>query len=150
MAYHYLIGPSGTIYEGRSESTAPSSGTIYLTEAQWEAAGQDEQGKTTAAKPGGSAKPGASAGHLTICFLGTYHDALPTQEAQDAFLWLAREKMNEHEIPLERVLFHREIACWTDCPGQALYDWFRGPERRRGMLGPGLKKLQAYQSKEKL
>ena len=84
IAYHYLIGPSGKVYEGRAEAYASSSGTVYLTRAQWEAAPQDETGRTTAAKPEGIAKPGHSAGHLTICFVGSYGGQLPTPAARDA------------------------------------------------------------------
>ncbi len=55
IAYHYLVGPSGAIYEGRSERFAPSSGTVYLTPEQWSAAPQNDLGQTTAAD---SPRPG--------------------------------------------------------------------------------------------
>jgi hypothetical protein len=141
IAYHYLIGPSGKVYEGRAEAYASSSGTVYLTQAQWEAAPQDETGRTTAAKPEGIAKPGHSAGHLTICFVGSYGGQLPTPAARDAASALIVRKLKEHGLGAEALFFHREIACWSDCPGQALYDWFRGPSRKRGAQGEGLRSI---------
>lgn len=148
IAYHYLIGPSGAIYEGRAERFAPSSGTVYLTPAQWSAAPQNDLGQTTAAiplTPDGQEidRPGASAGHLLISVLGDYSEELPTPEARDAVVRLAAAKLYEHGLTADDVYFHREVAVFTDCPGQRFYDWFRGPTRQRGARGEGLQRIAA-------
>ena len=143
IAYHYLIGPTGKIYEGRSEKYAASSGTVYLTKPQWEAAGQNEKGQTAAAKPSGVEKPGASEGHLTVSLLGTFHDELPGEVTRRNLAKFVAQKLKEHNLTIDAVFFHREIACWTDCPGQELYDWFRGFTRKRGTIGPGMTWIKA-------
>lgn len=148
IAYHYLVGPSGTIYAGRAEAYAPSSGTVYVTPEQWTAAGQNELGQTAASVPLDAdgqevARPGASAGHLLISVLGDYSEVLPTPEARDAVVRLAAAKLYAHGLSADDVYFHREVAVGTDCPGQAFYDWFRGPERRYQSRGPGLDHIAA-------
>ena len=147
VAYHYLVGPSGKVYEGRSERFAASSGTIYLTKEQWEAAPQDGAGGTRASKPLAAVKPGHSGGHLTVCFVGSYGNALPTEAARRAAVALVARKLAENHLTADDVFFHREIALSTDCPGQALYDWFRGPARKRGARGPGLDAIAAELSR---
>ncbi len=142
IAYHFLIGPSGTVYEGRSTQFAAASGTVYLTPEQWEAAGQDATGKTTAPKPPGSSPPGASAGHLTISVIGTFHRELPEEKVRDRLTSLIAERLIRHGLDVDDVFFHREVSCWTDCPGQALYDWFRGEQGKRGARGPGLVEVE--------
>lgn len=143
IAYHFLIGPSGTVYEGRSEKYAASSGTIYLTKAQWEAAPQNSLGVTEAAKPDDLAKPGHSKGHLTVCFIGNFEKELPTKAALDSMAKLVARKLKENGLGTDAVMLHREIACWSDCPGQALYDWFRGPSRKRDGRGPAFQSIEA-------
>jgi hypothetical protein len=128
IAYHYLIGPSGTVYEGRSPRYASSSGTVYLSAEQLERAGQTATGHTAAPVPTGAKAPGASAGHLTVCFLGSYGTSLPTEEARRAAVRLIARLLRENGLTPDAIRLHREVA-HSDCPGQALYDWFRGPER---------------------
>ncbi len=147
IAYHYLIGPSGKVYEGRSERYAASSGTIYLTKEQWEAGGQDASGRTLAGKPPGGVKPGHSEGHLTVCFIGSYGKSLPTEAARRAAVALVARKLAEHHLGADDIYFHREIAWATDCPGQTLYEWFRGSAPRRGTRGAGLDAIAAVLSK---
>lgn len=148
IAYHYLIGPSGTIYEARSERFAASSGTVYLTPAQWEEAGQNDLGQTTAPIPmGPDGQPlepsGATAGHLTISLIGTYHTTLPTPAARAALIELTVAKLHEYGLHPEAVHTHREVAVPTDCPGQRLYDWLRGDSRQRDGRGEGLRLIDA-------
>lgn len=148
IAYHYLIGPSGVVFRGRAEAFAPASGTVYLTDAERVAAGQDSLGRSAAVVPSGPdgvprTPPGASAGHLTVSVIGNYEDRLPPPAARDALVRLVAEKLHEHGLGVESVRFHREVAVGTVCPGQALYDWFRGPDRRDGSRGPGLRRVEA-------
>lgn len=147
IAYHYLIGPSGKVYEGRSERYAASSGTIYLTKEQWEAAGQNASGQTLAGKPPRGVKPGHSAGHLTVCFIGSYGKTLPTEAALRAAVALVARKLAENHLSADDIYFHQEIAWSTDCPGQALYEWFRGPAPKRGARGAGLDAVAAAMRK---
>lgn len=148
IAYHYLIGSSGRIYEGRSPAYAAASGTVYLKPAEWSAAGQNELGMTTAVLPPSRSgekpiPPGASEGHLTICFLGNFAAELPSPPARQAMARLVAQQLKAHALTIGDVMFHREIACWSDCPGQALYDWFRGPTRKRSGIGDGLRLIEA-------
>ncbi len=147
IAYHFLIGSSGTIYEGRSLTYAASSGTVYLKPSEWSSAGQNKSGQTTAPLPvddrGEKARaPGASDGHLTICFIGNFSAQLPTIEAQQAMARLVAQQLKRHSLKITDVFFHREVACWSDCPGQTLYDWFRGKDRRVGSRGDGLRMIE--------
>lgn len=148
VAYHWLVGPSGAVYRGRAEAFAPASGTVYLTDTQRDTAGQDALGHSAATVPVGpdgapAEPPGASAGHLTISVIGDYTDRLPSPEARDALVGLVAERLHAHGLNVEDVRFHREVAVGTVCPGQALYDWFRGPDRRDGARGPGLRQVEA-------
>lgn len=149
IAYHYLIGPSGKVYEGRSQSFATSSGTVYLSPSEWSASGQNETGQTVAPLPKdaqgrAAVPPGASAGHLTICFIGNFAEQLPTLEARQAMVRLMADQFKLHGLKTDDVVFHREVACWSDCPGQALYDWFRGSARKRAAMGPGLQGIEDH------
>jgi hypothetical protein len=148
IAYHYLIGPSGRIYEGRSPAYAASSGTVYLTPSEWSASAQDALGTTQAPMPTDAngkklEPPGASAGHITVCLIGNFAGELPSPEARAAMARLVARLLKTHSLKITDVMFHREIACWSDCPGQVLYDWFRGPTRKRGGIGEGLQLIEA-------
>lgn len=147
IAYHYLIGPSGRVYEGRSPAFAAASGTVYLKPEERLASGQNALGQTTAPIPVDSAgnkviPPGASEGHLTICLIGDFSKRLPTPEAQQAMAVLVATQLRLHSLKIAEVLFHREVACWSDCPGQILYDWFRGRNRKVGSRGEGLRLIE--------
>lgn len=137
IAYHYLVASDGRIFQGRDPKYAASSGTVYLTQAQWEAAPLNKNGQTTASKPDVS-KPGASEGHLTISVIGSFNDQLPSEVMRRNLAKFVALKLKEHQLSIDDVYFHREIACWTDCPGQELYDWFRGVSRERRAKGPGM------------
>ena len=148
VAYHVLIGPSGAVFEGRAEAFAPASGTVYLTDAEREAAGQDALGRSAAAVPLGPDRapvepPGASGGHLTVSVVGDYEERLPPEPAREALVRVVSEALHAHGLGVGDVRFHREVAVGTVCPGQALYDWFRGPDRRDGARGPGLRHVEA-------
>ncbi len=75
--------------------------------------------------------------------LGDYSEQLPTPEARDAVVRLAAAKLYENGLSADDVYFHREVAVFTDCPGQRFYDWFRGPTRQRGARGEGLQRIAA-------
>ena len=62
--------------------------------------------------------------------------------ALDSATRLVATKLREYDLGLDAVMMHREIACYTDCPGQALYDYFRGQARTRGAAGEGLQLIR--------
>lgn len=95
LAYHFLIAPSGRIYEGRNPAYAGDSATKY-----------DLQGK------------------LLICLLGGYEKTPPTTEALRALTHFVRAKMAEHGVPPAAVKGHRDYAS-TDCPGRYPYAWLQ-------------------------
>jgi len=64
---------------------------------------------------------------IGICVVGWYddgHDNLPTKAQQESLGKLLREKMAEHDIPRERVDFHRHYATYKSCPGYHITDEF--------------------------
>lgn len=96
LAYHYLIGPSGTIYEGRDPAYAADTSTSY-----------------------------DPAGHLTICLMGNFEEEEPSEEARSALVRLAVELLASHDLPPEALTTHRRVAA-TACPGANLEAWLTG------------------------
>ncbi|MBF0542795.1 MAG: N-acetylmuramoyl-L-alanine amidase [Candidatus Riflebacteria bacterium] len=94
-AYHYLIAPSGRIYEGRNSGFQGDSGTKY-----------DLKNK------------------LMICMLGNYQEKDPTAQATKALSELLIAKMKEYELKPENIFGHRDLAV-TECPGNKLYQWLK-------------------------
>ncbi|MBU1105736.1 MAG: peptidoglycan recognition protein family protein [Candidatus Riflebacteria bacterium] len=93
IAYHYLIAPSGKIYEGRNPKFAGDSGTKYDTNSL-----------------------------LMICFVGTYDKRLPTPMARHSLKKLINNRLAYYRLVESNVCCHRDLA-QTDCPGNALYGW---------------------------
>lgn len=93
IAYHYLIAPSGKIYEGRNPKFTGDSGTKYHTN-----------------------------GLLMICFVGTYDKRLPTPKARYSLKKLIKNRLAYYRLVESNVCCHRDLA-QTDCPGNALYAW---------------------------
>lgn len=152
IAYHYLIAADGRIFEGRSTRFAPDSGTRYLTEAQWRAnpivtpdGSHPDPNRNLAV--GGAApvpesvtgpRPGRVQGHLTVCFLGDFMEAEPSEAARRAFVALCAHLLHRHRLSVEDVWLHREVAS-SACPGNRLYAWLRDyPRGGRYAPGPGL------------
>lgn len=96
VAYHYFVGSSGQIYEGRDWRFAGDSGTTYDLN-----------------------------GRLLICLLGDFTEAMPTEKALDAMLRLVAAKLHEHKLSASDVVTHQMVAA-TDCPGAAMQKWFEG------------------------
>jgi hypothetical protein len=94
VAYHYFVGATGTIYEGRSWQFQGSSGTKYDLD-----------------------------GRLLICLLGDFSERLPSAETLDTLVTLVAEKLHEHKLTPDKVLTH-QMAAATDCPGAAMQKWF--------------------------
>jgi hypothetical protein len=155
IAYHYLIAPDGRIFAGRPTDYAPDSGTRYLTEKQWREnaihtpalAAEDPVnhalgGITYVPESVTGPRPGNVAGHVTICFLGNFMQAEPTDAAKRSFVALCAHLLSEYELGVDDVWLHREVAS-TLCPGDALYHWLRNyPAGGRYALGQGLRQVQ--------
>lgn len=94
VAYHYFIGASGKIYEGRDPRYAGDSGTRYDLD-----------------------------GRLLVCLLGDFTKAKPGDEAIAALVRFAAAKLHEHGLTPGDVVTHRMVAA-TDCPGDAMQKWF--------------------------
>ena len=156
IAYHFLIAPDGRIFEGRSTEYAPNSGTRYLSEEQWRDnsifTADDFERDPKSVGVGGTTfvpesttgpRPGNVAGHITICFLGNFMDAEPTDAAKQSFIPLCAYLLQKHDLRIGDVWLHREVAS-TLCPGNVLYAWLRSyPKEERYSLGPGLKQVQS-------
>lgn len=180
IAYHYIIGPSGKVYEGRPSNRRADSNTRYVSEAirssskyntttRWDDDNETKKSKITYTKgsvdlwrTGGvnknldrlkvPAKPGFIGGHLTIVFLGNFDQPAdgmpspqPTDPAKKAFVNLAAEILKEKDLSSRQIVMHRECAS-TNCPGDGIYEWLRGPAspKARGErnLGPGIKAVE--------
>lgn len=154
IAYHYLIAPDGRVFEGRSTKYAPNSGTRYLSEQQWREnsifttadAERDPAigigGTTYIPESVTGPRPANVAGHITICFLGNFMEAEPTDAAKESFIPLCAFLLQQHKLSANDVWLHREVAS-TLCPGNRLYAWLRDyPQKERYSLGPGLRQVR--------
>jgi len=94
IAYHYLIGASGRIYEGRAWKFQGDSGTEYDLN-----------------------------GRLLICVLGNFTKRMPEEPAMAALLRIVAAKLHEHDLRPGDVVTHRMVAS-TDCPGDTLQNWY--------------------------
>lgn len=117
VAYHYFIGPSGTIYAGRNENKIGDTFTRYPLDGQ-----------------------------LLICLLGDFRTEVerrrddstlngdgqqPTAAAKKALVKLIQNKMAEHQLALTTVKTHRQAAPnQTTCPGNYFQTWFDTEGRR--------------------
>jgi N-acetylmuramoyl-L-alanine amidase len=100
IAYHYLIGPSGQIYEGRDVSFQGDSGTTYDLD-----------------------------GRLLVCMIGSFTEQLPEAVAMQSMVALVADQLNKHGLKPADVVTHRMVAA-TDCPGDALQAWFESEGRQ--------------------
>lgn len=94
IAYHYLIGPSGTIYEGRDVAWQGDSGTTYDLD-----------------------------GRLLVCLVGNFMEQMPERAAIQALVETVAAQLREHGLEPTDVVTHRMVAA-TDCPGDTLQAWF--------------------------
>ncbi|MDF1813148.1 MAG: peptidoglycan recognition family protein [Verrucomicrobiales bacterium] len=160
IAYHFLIAPSGAIYEGRSLEFATNSGTRYYTESIWMTENMRLKTDRTngrykgevewvsglkLTKAGVPPKPGSVEGHITICFLGDYFKLMPNDKVRDAFIYLVGYLMEEHDdIGLKNIWMHREVTN-SSCPGDNIYDQIRVVPRSLSdhtyRPGPWLRKI---------
>ena len=100
IGYHFLIGPSGRVFEGRS--------------LEWQ---------------GAHAYKDNNVGNVGICLLGNFEETRPTPEQLRALEGLVADLSARYDIPRNRVYGHREFRT-TLCPGRNLMVWVSTYRRR--------------------
>jgi hypothetical protein len=157
IPYHILVGPSGSVYQGRDFRMQAGSNTVYATPEVWSGENKhDSAGKLRLAPTGQN--PGHVAGHLTIALIGTFQpksqtlidypdinpsaitEYKPSKAAEDSLVKVVVGALRATGLTPDRVLLHREIANST-CPGDYAYDLLRGNEKRPGGVGPLMKRI---------
>lgn len=93
IGYHFLIDPTGRIWQGR--------------QLDWQ--GAHAQGSNNVANIG-------------ICLIGDFNHERPDPRALESLARLVEALSERHKIPRERVYGHRRFAA-TECPGDALMAW---------------------------
>ena len=101
IAYHYIIGIDGTVYEGRDPAYEPDTGTDYDT-----------------------------TGHLGIVVEGNFEIDEPTQAQLDALVQLLAWASIEYGVPTLSISGHRDHAS-TVCPGSNLYPYIHSGDLQR-------------------
>lgn len=91
IPYHFLIAPTGEIFEGRHPLTEGESATPYDT-----------------------------AGHLQINLLGNFNEQEPTRKQLRSLVRLLAWAHREYGISTDTIAAHRDLA-QTACPGDNLY-----------------------------
>jgi hypothetical protein len=91
IAYHFLIGPAGEVFEGRNYNFAGDTGTDY-----------------------------DPAGHFLVSIDGDYSATVPNDAQITAAAALFAWASATFDLPLDTLGAHRDYAS-TQCPGDALY-----------------------------
>lgn len=159
IPYHILIGPSGTVYQGRDFRMRAGSNTVYAAPEVWTGKKAHSTEGMLRFPPEGEA-PGRIEGHLTIALIGTFqskektHEAYPSipleriteyppsEAAEAALVRVVAGALRANGLGAERVLVHREVASST-CPGDFAYERIRGAEKHPGGKGPLMERIIA-------
>ena len=91
LAYHFIVGRDGLVYEGRPYSARGDTATEY-----------------------------DPAGHLLIVVEGDFNDATPTAGQLEAVAQLVAWASSRFDLPVDGLTGHRDHAA-TTCPGDHLY-----------------------------
>ena len=156
IAYHFIVGDSGQIYEGRRTTLAPASNTYYLSpeELKTQVTSIDEGKISVASAFRAKAReriPGHTKGHLTVSFLCggrvkngelVDHPELLEPAAMQRAAALVAELLVKHNLQPKDIRAHRELA-ETNCPNDAIYRWLRGDTMRQEGRGEGMKLIEA-------
>lgn len=109
IPYHFLIAPDGTIYEGRSVTTAGETATEY-----------------------------DPSGHLLITCLGNLEVQEVPEKQLASLINLIAYTSKKYGIPAETLTTHRDNSTQTNCPGKNLYAYFQSgyiQKKVKGLLG---------------
>ncbi len=91
LAYHFIVGRDGNVYEGRPHTAAGDTATAY-----------------------------DPAGHFLIVVEGNFDEDTPTAEQLELTAQLAAWASLQFDAPLDSLSGHRDHAA-TSCPGDNLY-----------------------------
>ena len=103
VPYHFVIGPDGTIFEGRDFHYMGETNTKY-----------------------------DPTGHFLISAMGNYEIQQPTQEQIDSIVSLMAWAADTYDIPVEKIYGHCDLAK-TACPGKHLRRLLRNGTLRRAV-----------------
>jgi hypothetical protein len=101
LAYHYIIGVDGTVYEGRDTRYAGATGTNY-----------------------------EPSGHFLVVVEGNFDHDRPTQAQRDSLVRVLAWASTEFGVSPSTIAGHRDHAA-TTCPGGNLYPYIAGGEIER-------------------
>ncbi|RYE55007.1 MAG: hypothetical protein EOP48_11105 [Sphingobacteriales bacterium] len=96
VPYHLLIGPDGTVYEGRDPLTVGETNTEY-----------------------------DPTGHLLICFLGNYQEQKLNGKLLTVLINLLKDSCRKYGIQPTEISTHRDHSKQTTCPGEDIYSYFK-------------------------
>jgi hypothetical protein len=96
IPYHYLIAPTGVIYEGRNVNTVGETNTEY-----------------------------DPSGHLLICCLGNLEQQRVTKRQLNALVKLLAWSCKQYNIPDSTIGCHKDYSKITNCPGKNLYRYLQ-------------------------
>ena len=91
LPYHYIIGPDGAVYAGRSVAVAGDTNTEYKPE-----------------------------GHIQVMLLGNFEQQVPTVQQWDSTVSLLAHLLRSHGLPAASIGAHRHWSTQTVCPGANL------------------------------
>ena len=93
IGYHFLISPTGQVFQGRPEHVRGAHVLNHNT------------------------------GNLGVSLMGNYHPPVshePTDGELKAFVALGKRLVADYKMPIENIKAHRDLQS-TDCPGDILY-----------------------------
>lgn len=106
LPYHFLIGPDGTIYEGRSLEYEPESNTKYEL-----------------------------AGHLGVELMGNFEEQRPSAAQVESAVRLVAWLVAKYELPLQAISTHANVAKGqTSCPGRDFARYFQAKKGDRAQF----------------
>ncbi len=95
IPYHILIGPDGTVFEGRNPLTVGETNTEY-----------------------------DPTGHLLICFLGNYNQQKIDKKLLTVLVNVLADQSIKYNIAPTEIATHRDHSKQTTCPGDDIYSYF--------------------------
>jgi hypothetical protein len=91
IPYHFVIGPDGTVYAGRSPLIAGDTNTEYNPYGQ-----------------------------IQVMLLGNFEEQTPTPEQWDSAVRMLAHLLSTHDLPASSIAAHRHRSTQTVCPGAHL------------------------------
>ena len=91
VPYHYIIGPDGAIYAGRSAAIAGDTNTAYNP-----------------------------SGHVQVMLLGNFEEQMPTPRQWESAADMLGHLLRTYDLPASRIGAHRHRSTDTVCPGAHL------------------------------